>query len=182
MLDSISTRFTNDDADETTSESETRSRRRFLRRTATGVGAITTVGAGTGTAAATRRYEVRRLRTRTSGQPAIEDVELVHDRRLFGEDVFFIGVSPTNYALRYDRQWVTVSRAENWEWDASAMDRSVGDQRTHRILHSFDIPALQTPRLFEPIAIKVWTKTDPGQGDWLSQERTVVEPAGNGRR
>jgi hypothetical protein len=89
MLDSISTRFTNDDADETTSESETRSRRRFLRRTATGVGAITTVGAGTGTAAATRRYEVRRLRTRTPGQPAIEDVELVHDRRLFGEDVVF---------------------------------------------------------------------------------------------
>jgi len=156
------------------------SRRRFVRETVAGSGvvALGTAGAGTETAAATRRYDTRRLRTRTPGQSVIEAVEFVHDRRLFGEDVFFIGVTLADYALRYDRQRVTVSKAENWEWNTSAMDRSVDDQRTHRTLDNFDIPALRTPRLFEPVAIKVWT--EPSDGYWLTQERTVIEPVGNG--
>lgn len=159
---------------------KTTDRRRFVRATAAGVAAI---GAfGTGTAAATRRYQTRRLRTETPGQSVIENIELVHDRRLFGEDVFYASVRLTDYAVRYDRQRVVVSSAKNWgwNWNGAAMDRSTGDERERRFLSDVDIPALRTPMAMKPFSVKVWTETDPGQGYWLTQERTIVEPAAAG--
>jgi len=178
MFDTTGTKST--DTGGEGNSSKTASRRRFLRGAIAGVATVSTIG--TKTTAATRRYRVRRLRTDTPGQSAIEDIELIHDRRLFGEDVFCVVVTLTDYAMRYDRQRLAVSAAENWawNWNEPVIDRSTGGEGTRRLLSDIEMPVFQTPRAMEPIAIKAWTETDPGRGDWLSQERTVVEPAGAG--
>ena len=165
MLDDSNRPATADEAYNT----ELMSRRRVLRGTAAGVAAIGTAGVGIGTVgtrtAAARRYDLRRVRSDTPGQSVIEDVVLVHDRRVVREDVFYRSVSLADYAMKYDRQRIAVSAADDWGWDAPVFGRQMGSDRTRRLLPEFDLPFYWSVRAVKPLAIKVWTETDPGRGD-----------------